>query len=348
MAPVVRTVSEESAEGVTIKFAQRVPRDAEWRGGRAKLRDDGALDGLDTETVIIPMLGRSGKRTTTLCVSSQIGCAMNCGFCETAQMGLIRNLTPGEIVGQWWAATHLLGARVDNIVFMGMGEPMDNFDAVEQAIRVLTEHNGASVAPSNITVSTVGRIDGLARFGELTREPGFHRLGLAISVNAPNDEVRDSLMPINRSMPMGALRDAIMRVPGVLGPEGPGSRLDPDGPRFRRRKVCFEYVLIPGVNDAPEHAAALASWLEPFSSGATGKSPAGLLNLIPYNPRRNSPWPAPTEDAVEAFMADLTARGVFVKRRRTKGRSEYAACGQLGSERIRKRELVQVTLGPNG
>ncbi|MEM0982347.1 MAG: 23S rRNA (adenine(2503)-C(2))-methyltransferase RlmN [Planctomycetota bacterium] len=339
IAPIVREMSEEVPEGTTTKFVQRLddmPRPADT--GRAidehhlgVLRGNGRVDHLDIESVIIPMIGRTGTRTHTLCVSSQIGCAMGCGFCETAQMGLVRSLTAEEIVGQWWAARHIKGAGsgigIDNIVFMGMGEPLDNAREVIRAIEVLTDRNGPGIAMSRITISTVGRVDGLRLLDEKVREHGWHRLGLAVSVNAPNDEVRDGLMPINKKYDMAELRDALMN--------------------FRRgvnRMLCFEYVLIPGVNDTREHARQLAAYLEPFKA-TEGRSATGLVNVIPYNPRRDSPWPAPEEEDVTAFIHWLGDEGLYVKRRRTKGRRMMGACGQLGTAEIRGRKLVGVTIG---
>jgi len=260
---------------------------------------------------------------------------MNCGFCETAQMGLIRSLSPREIVAQWFTARHILAGpraiEVSNIVFMGMGEPLDNFDNVARAIAILTDANGPALAPSKITVSTVGRIDGLERLAGLISQPGMHRLGLAVSINAPRDEVRDRIMPINRSMPMAEL-----------------SRVLQEFPHFGKRKICFEYVLIPGVNDARQDARDLAVYLRPFGAeGPDGRrrTPLALLNLIPYNPRRDSPWPAPEESRVDEFMGWLKEEGVYVKRRRTKGRSMMGACGQLGTEEIRRRRYVPLTTG---
>jgi len=321
---VGRTLEEETAEGTTVKFLQEVAGVE-----RGRLAERGGFESLRVESVVIPMVGRKGVRTHSLCVSSQVGCAMGCGFCETAQMGLVRNLTAAEIVGQWFAATHLLGARrrISNIVFMGMGEPMDNYDAVCRAIRVLCEHDGPAVGASNIAVSTVGRIDGLAKLAELVGEPGFHRLGLAVSINAPNDEIRSRIMPVNRAMPMADLREALLAFPRRVG-----------------GKICFEYVLIPGVNDEAEHARELAAYLEPFGARGGSRVPLGLVNLIPYNPRRDSPWRAPLEDEVERFMGWLVEAGVYVKRRRTKGRAMMGACGQLGAAEIRGRRVVSATV----
>lgn len=329
VAPIVREIEEETGEGVIRKFVQRLP---DPDGGPRTERADRAqaIPHHDIESVLIPMIGRRGVRSHTLCVSSQVGCAMGCDFCETAQMGLIRSLTPAEIVGQWWAATHERGASIKNIVFMGMGEPLDNVEAVIEAIGVLTDHNGPSVPMANIQVSTVGKRDGLLRLAEQMRRPGWHKLGLAVSINAPNDAIRGALMPINRATPMGELREIIADVPH-LG---------------THKKICFGYVLIPGVNDGEAHAAELAEYLRPFTeSGSPDGKHRGMLNLIPYNPRRDSPWPAPDEEHVDRFLGWVRGRGVYAKRRRTKGRDAMAACGQLGTEEIRRRRYVGVRIG---
>ncbi len=279
----------------------------------------GVGGGLETESVIIPMPHRRGRFSRTLCVSSQVGCAMGCTFCETAQMGLMRNLSPAEIVQQLWVARFGLGpgaASIDisNIVFMGMGEPTDNLDAVLQAVEVMCDSNGCAIASSRVAISTVGRVAGIARIGEFIQKPGFRRLGLALSLNAPNDGIRSQIMPVNRADNMAALRQALQ-----------------DFPMRRTAAICVEYVLIPGVNNLPEHCDEACAWLRGIRCS---------LNVIPYNPRRNSPWRAPTEDEINAFIARAVANGQFTKRRMTKGRTAMAACGQLGNEGIRKRKLV--------
>ncbi len=301
VGPILRRESEDTPEGVITKFVQQL--DIERQGVR-----------LEAESVVIPMIGRRGRLAHSLCVSSQVGCAMGCGFCETAQMGLMASLTPAQIVGQWHAARHQLGASPANLVFMGMGEPLDNTDSVLKAIEILTDRSGAGLAMSKVTVSTVGRLDGLARLREAVLQPGWHRLGVSISLNAPNDEIRNQIMPINRAMPMGQLRNALLDFPNGTG-----------------KPYLIAYVLIPGLNDAMEHADELAEWVSPLRC---------MLNVIPYNPRRDSPWPAPEEDSVDRFVERLNSRGVFVKRRRTKGRGTMAACGQLGNPAIRRRKIV--------
>lgn len=286
--PAPLPISRRIQDGGVTKFAQR------------------RADGLEIESVIIPMW-RAGSRWTTLCVSSQVGCAMGCTFCETAQLGRLADLSATEIVGQVVAARHEFGADVRNVVFMGMGEPMDNFQNVVQAVRVMTDPMGLSMGMGRITISTVGRIDGIRKLAGLC----WRRINLAVSLNAPNDEIRLQIMPINRAEPMAALREALLAYP--------------------LRSCQFfmiEYVLIPGVNDAPEHARELAQFLQPVKC---------CVNVIPYNPRRDSPWPAPTEEQVLRFLSTLQKAGQFCKRRITKGRDFMAACGQLGNRALSRR-----------
>ena len=299
-----RIETTTSDEGPVRKFLLPVPP----RPGAR--RDVGPLE---VESVIIPMRSRH-ETTHTLCVSSQVGCAMGCTFCETAQMGLVRPLHPAEIVAQWWAARHHLGQFIRNIVFMGMGEPLDQVETTIEAIRILTDHHGPAIPMKRITVSTVGRLDGMAHLREQFLKPGWRKLNLAISINAPNDEIRSQLMPVNRSMPMDDLIAMLETWP------------------FRKNgKFCCEYVLIPGVNDADAHADELAHRLRNIPC---------CVNVIPYNPRRDSPWPAPHEDDVWRFLSRLEANGQFCKRRRTKGRDTMAACGQLGAAHIRNRRVI--------
>jgi 23S rRNA (adenine2503-C2)-methyltransferase len=325
LAPITTTLREQSPEGEVIKFLQRVAPVQGKQPQAAQPKD------LEIESVLIPMIGSSGASTYTLCVSSQVGCAMGCGFCETAQMGLIRSLTAAEIVGQWYAARHIVGIAPKNIVFMGMGEPMDNYDNVIQAVAVLKDHNGAGVPISNITISTVGRVDGIRKMAQQIQHDGWHRLNLALSLNAPNDAIRSEIMPINRKWSLVELQEALLA-----------------WPKFAGNKLCIEYVLIPGVNDRPEHVQEIAAFMRPFKEmgkdGRPTSKPRALINLIPYNPRRNSPWPAPREEDVEAFLNALIAEGVFAKRRRTKGRTMMGACGQLGAAHIRQRRLIEPTV----
>ena len=264
-------------------------------------------DGLETESVILPIEGFK-KTRHTLCVSSQIGCAMGCTFCQTVKLGLLRNLTTAEIVAQWHAAHHALGTKIDNIVFMGMGEPLDNLDSVIPAIEILTDRNGPEIASSRICVSTVGRIEGIHELAQLAQTDGFKRLSLAFSINAPNDEIRKEIMPLARAVSMDQLRDALLKYP----------RHDCGG-------VLAEYVLIPEVNDRDEHALQLCEYLKPIACN---------LNIIPYNPIDNSPWEAPTEKSIERFIDIAKSTGQFVRRRITLGKDAMAACGQLGNKKV--------------
>lgn len=327
--PAVSRVQEsESSEGVVRKFLMPLQQAEPGVYDRADLSAAGPAAALETESVIIPMIGKKRVLTHTLCVSSQVGCAMGCGFCQTAQMGLLRNLTAREIVQQWFIARHQLGcASIRNVVFMGMGEPMDNLDAVIEAIAVLSDHNGVGLPMSKITISTVGRVDGIERLAQQVRQPGWHRLNLAISLNAPNDEIRSQIMPINKRYNMLALRQALEA-----------------WPIFGAAKLCIEYVLIPTVNDQPEHAQQVADYVT--GNGAyAGRPPLpGLVNIIPYNPREQSPWAAPEENAVDVFLAQVTAAGAYAKRRRTKGRDQMAACGQLGNLAHRRVTSTKLTI----
>lgn len=278
-------------EGETTKFTQGIDGD------------------LETESVILPQTSRAGRRRHSLCVSSQVGCAMGCSFCETATMGLLRNLTATQIISQWRAARFHFDTPISNIVFMGMGEPMHNPEAVIQAICVLTDANGPAIAPGRISVSTVGRAAGIRKLAQLVSEPGFHKIRLAVSVNAPNDEIRGQIMPVNKSTPMAELMDAMLAWPGRDA-----------------LRILIEYVLIPGVNDELAHADELCEYLKPLSC---------TVNVIPYNPIRNSPWPAPDESHVQRFIDRIIANGQLVKRRQTLGRTLMAACGQLGNAELR-------------
>lgn len=265
--------------------------------------------GLESESVIIPM-----RQYKSLCVSSQVGCKMGCTFCETAQMGFLRNLTAGEIVAQVMVARHVLKEPVENVVFMGMGEPMDNLDNVLKAIRILSDQRGLDIPQGSITVSTVGHVDGIRRLARLAALPppaGFSRLRLAVSLNAPDDAIRSRIMPVNRSWDLAALKAALREYP-----------------LHRKGDLLFmEYVLIPGVNDAREHALAVADYLRGLKA---------CVNLIPYNPRHQSPFDRPAPGAAGAFYRWLMDAGQYCRIRGTKGQDSMAACGQLGNRELKK------------
>ena len=248
----------------------------------------------------------SGKiwRRATICVSSQVGCAVNCQFCLTAKLGLQRNLTAGEIAGQVVSVLAKQGAAVGkdriNLVFMGMGEPLLNYDNFMGAVRLLVEEVGLS--PQRMTVSTSGIVPGIERFAQ---EPPEVRPKLAISLNAPNNAVRSEVMPVNRKWPIEAVVDAVRQV-----------RLRP------RERITFEYVLLGGVTDQPEHSREVARLVQ--RTGLPAK-----VNLIAWNPGPGVPYRTPRAEAVEVFRQTLASEDVPVYLRRPRGRDIYAACGQL-------------------
>jgi 23S rRNA (adenine2503-C2)-methyltransferase len=252
-------------------------------------------DGARVEAVVIPMANHA-----TVCISCQVGCRMGCRFCETARIGWRRDLTVDEIVAQVYTVKVRMGIDVRNVVFMGMGEPLDNFDGVVQAIRVLEDQRGLDIAKRRMTLSTVGLLPEIRRLAALQ----WPQLKLAVSLNAPDDTLRSKLMPVNKRYPMSVLKTVLA-----------------DYPLARGNALMIEYVLIKDVNDRPEHAALLAAYLR----GLTAK-----LNLIPYNPRRRSSLEAPTEKAVETFRRRLIDQRIFVRLRGSKGSRIRAACGQLG------------------
>ncbi|MBX3247418.1 MAG: 23S rRNA (adenine(2503)-C(2))-methyltransferase RlmN [Myxococcales bacterium] len=283
---VVRVTEEEGELGTTAK---------------AILRTD---DGLEIECVRIPM----GRGRHTLCISSQVGCKMGCAFCETARLGLLRHLRTDEIVGQVLTARHTLGWEVRNVVLMGMGEALDNYDHVVHALRVFNDPVGFAMGQERFTICTVGRVDGIER---LARE-GFKRLNLSVSLNATEDATRDRLMPVNRKTPLAALQAALAsyqpRANFALG---------------------LNYCLMPGLNDTREDAARIAEFCRPIRRV--------LVNVIPYNPGNAPLTRAPTDDEVDAFIGWLRDEGLPVRKRITKGRSVMAACGQLGNVELRAR-----------
>lgn len=257
-------------------------------------------DGLEIEMVALPM--RAGW---TLCISSQVGCRMGCAFCETGKMGLLRSLTTEEIVSQVFQAKHGLGIDVRNIVFMGMGEPLDNFDAVMQAVRLLTDPYGLGFGASHLTISTSGLVDKIYRLIE-EADPA---VCLAISVNAPDDGVRNRLMPVNRTYDMAALKEAMQAYCSHL-----------------RRKIFIEYVLIKDKTDSLESADALACYLKGLEV---------TVNLIPYNPQSRNVFQAPAPSSIDAFAERMMEHGFLTFVRQTKGQRIMAACGQLGNLGLR-------------
>lgn len=252
-------------------------------------------DGRTIESVHLPM----GRGRTSLCVSTQVGCARACTFCETGKLGLLRNLSPGEIVAQVTLAHRT--QRPDTIVFMGMGEPLDNEAALLQALAVLTDRRGLAYAQDRLTVCTVGHVPGIRALRQL----GWKRLGLALSLNAADDALRAELMPHSVRYPLREIQAALVD--------------------YRQRDnlaLGIHWCLLPGINDRKADAAAIAAFCAPL--GRT------FVHVIPYNPGSSPIAPAPTEAQTVAFIAELRAHGLAVRRRITKGRSVMAACGQLG------------------
>jgi 23S rRNA (adenine2503-C2)-methyltransferase len=264
-------------------------------------------DGRTVHSVLMPDDDR-----LTLCVSTQVGCGFACAFCYTGTMGLVRNLTPGEIVGQVLAARAQLapGARLTHIVFMGMGEPLANYEATVKALRVLTDPEGFGFSPRRITVSTVGLVQGIER---LAREN--LRVNLAISLHAPTDEVRSRLMPVNRGWGLDELLAACRRFPLPV-----------------RQRITFEYVLLDGVNDSVRDARQLARRL----AGLRAK-----VNLIPFNAWEGSAFRRPPVERIGAFQRVLLDAGITATVRWSKGEDVGAACGQLRTaERRREPETI--------
>jgi 23S rRNA (adenine2503-C2)-methyltransferase len=252
-------------------------------------------DGRHVEAVYIP-----DTPAMTFCISSQVGCAMNCAFCLTGRMGFVRNLSAGEIVGQ----VRVLARELDmaderfNIVLMGMGEPLHNYDAVMQSVRMLTSEHGLAVNPRRITLSTVGLVPGIER---LAREPVMPNL--AISLHGTTDEQRSRLVPINRKYSLEQLIAACRQFP-----------------LRRRDRITFEYVLLADVNDTPEDARRLVRLLRDVRA---------KVNLIPLNAATGIPFERPSDDRVDRFARRLAERGLTVSVRKSRGRDIRAACGQL-------------------
>jgi 23S rRNA (adenine2503-C2)-methyltransferase len=265
--------------------------------------------GQEFETVFIPEPGRG-----TLCVSSQVGCTLNCRFCHTGTQKLVRNLTPGEIVGQVMAARDALGdwpstgenRRITNVVMMGMGEPLYNFDNVKQALSIVADGDALAFSKRRVTLSTSGVVPMIARAGN---EIGS---SLAISLHAVRDEVRDVLVPLNKKYPIKELLEACRTYPGVSN----------------ARRITFEYVMLKGVNDSLADARQLVKLL----SGIPAK-----VNLLPFNPWPGSPYECSEWEQIEKFAEVLNRAGYASPVRTPRGRDIMAACGQLKSESLKKR-----------
>ncbi|MCZ6638181.1 MAG: 23S rRNA (adenine(2503)-C(2))-methyltransferase RlmN [Alphaproteobacteria bacterium] len=266
-------------------------------------------DGELAETVYIPNQERG-----TLCISAQVGCTLNCSFCHTGTQRLVRNLEAGEIVGQLMAARDAIGEwalpsegrLITNIVMMGMGEPLYNFDNVAKALNIIMDPEGLSVSKRRITLSTAGVVPMMVRCGE---ELGVN---LAVSLHAVTDEVRDILVPINRKYPIAALLDACRAYPGA----------------HNSRRITFEYVMLKGINDSPADARALVRLLKDIPA---------KTNLIPFNPWPGVAYECSTDRAIKRFAEIVNAGGLSAPVRSPRGRDILAACGQLKTASVRRR-----------
>ncbi|WP_370872330.1 23S rRNA (adenine(2503)-C(2))-methyltransferase RlmN [Rhodopseudomonas julia] len=308
-------ISEQISVDGTRKWLMRFPAQGADRPGPTAGRP------VDVETVYIPEEGRG-----TLCVSSQVGCTLNCTFCHTGTQKLVRNLTPGEIVSQILVARERIGdfpdlatpqgaivptegRLVSNIVMMGMGEPLYNFENVRDALLIASDGEGLSLSKRRITLSTSGVVPGIFRTG------GEIGCMLAISLHAVRDDLRDEIVPINRKWPIAELLDACRAYPGLSN----------------ARRITFEYVMLEGINDSLAEAKELVRLLK----GIPAK-----INLIPFNPWPGSPYQCSDWDQIERFAEVVNRAGYASPIRTPRGRDIFAACGQLksASERMKKRE----------
>ena len=293
MTDLSRELRATLAEQFTITTPQIVGRERSADGTEKFLLRLG--DGKQLESVFIP-----DTPAMTFCISTQVGCAMACAFCLTGKMGLVRNLTAGEIAGQVRALAGALGMldKKFNIVLMGMGEPLHNYDETMRALRILNDEHGLAVSPRRVTLSTVGLLPALEK---LAREPLMPNL--AISLHAPNDRLREELVPLNKKYGVADIIAACKRFPLA-----------------KRSRITFEYVLLAGVNDSPDDARQLAKLL----AGVKSK-----VNLIPLNAAPGIPFERPSDQAIDQFARILADRGLLVSVRKSRGRDIRAACGQL-------------------
>ena len=319
MTNVAKAAQAKLAEAFTLARPEIVERQVSKDGTRKWLIR--TAPGIEIETVYIPDVGRAGA----LCVSSQVGCTLNCTFCHTGTQKLVRNLTAAEIVAQVQVARDDLGEwpspkedrRLSNIVFMGMGEPLYNLDNVADAIDIIADGEGIAISRRRITVSTSGVVPQITELG--TRAGTM----LAISLHATNDPLRNELVPLNKKYPIAALMDAIRAYPGI----------------GNARRVTFEYVMLKGVNDSPAEARALVQLLKGIPS---------KINLIPFNPWPGSSYECSDWGTIETFAAILNRAGYASPIRTPRGRDILAACGQLKSESEKVRASTRRAMAEAG
>jgi len=313
MSDVAKDTRAKLAEAFTLARPEIVERQVSKDGTRKWLIR--TAPGIEIETVYIPDVGRAGA----LCVSSQVGCTLNCTFCHTGTQKLVRNLTTAEIVAQVQVARDDLDEwpspkedrRLSNIVFMGMGEPLYNLDHVANAIDIISDNEGIALSRRRITVSTSGVVPQLNALGERTAAM------LAISLHATNDPLRDRLVPLNKKYPLDQLMAAIRAYPGLSN----------------ARRVTFEYVMLKGVNDSPAEARALIKLIEGIPS---------KVNLIPFNPWPGTDYQCSDWKTIETFAAILNKAGYASPIRTPRGRDILAACGQLKSESEKLRASARI------
>jgi 23S rRNA (adenine2503-C2)-methyltransferase len=259
------------------------------------------------ECVFIPDKGRG-----TLCVSSQVGCGLNCSFCSTGKEGFNRNLSTAEIIGQVWVAAKHLGnvphhqRKLTNVVMMGMGEPLLNFDNVVRAMALMRDDNGFGLANKRVTLSTAGLVPMIDKLSEQSD------VSLAVSLHAPTDELRTTLVPLNKKYPIDELMEACVRYAN----------------RKPRTSITFEYTLMKGINDDPAHARQLAKLMRQLDKRVQREN-AGKVNLIPFNPFPGTQYERSDEEAIRRFQTLLLDQKVLTMVRRTRGDDIDAACGQL-------------------
>ena len=308
MTDLSRDLRAALASGFTISTPEVVHREKSIDGTEKFLMRLG--DGRTIESVFIP-----DTPSMTFCISTQVGCAMACAFCLTGRMGLVRNLTAGEIVGQVRVLADALNMRHTrfNIVLMGMGEPLHNYDETMKALRILADEHGFAMSPRRITLSTVGLLPALEKLATESVMPN-----LAISLHAPTDLQRGELVPINRKYGVSDIINACRRFP-----------------LKRRSRITFEYVLLAGVNDRSEDARRLAKLL----AGVKSK-----VNLIPLNAAAGIPFERPSDNAIDRFAQILADHHLTVSVRKSRGRDIRAACGQLIVEGQKKSAAQQLAV----
>jgi 23S rRNA (adenine2503-C2)-methyltransferase len=300
MSDLAKSLREKLSAGASIDPPRIISDNTASDGTRKWLIDVG--NGNAVESVFIPETGRG-----TLCVSSQAGCALDCKFCSTGKQGFNRNLSTAEIIGQLWIANKALGAvpkgerQISNIVMMGMGEPLANFDNVVAAMRLMLDDNAYGLSRRRVTLSTSGIVPAIDRLRDACP------VSLAVSLHAPNDALRDTLVPINRKYPLAALLAACRRY------------LDAAPRDF----ITFEYVMLDGVNDGAEHARQLIALVRELPC---------KFNLIPFNPFPSSGFARSPRDVIRRFAESLISAGLVVTTRKTRGDDIDAACGQLAGK----------------